>query len=160
MNYIMESVSRVWRGAADSFRKFPVSIGSALAFAVVTVIRIYLEWPYQEPYNFLFHCLHWSFALGALFSLAAITLAQSRFNTQKAFWTANLLGLVVIGLTFLLLYFFGSHSSGDEVTRYNAVSVLSSARVIAAMLISILAFMVVAILNHPQIGRASCRERV
>ena len=144
MNYIMESVSRVWKGAADAFRKFPVSIGSALAFAVVTVIRIYLDWPYQEPYNFLFNCLHWSFALGALFSLAAITLAQSRFNTQKAFWTANLLGVVIIGLTFLLLYISGSQPSGDLGTRYNAVSVLSSARVIAAMLISILAFMVVA----------------
>lgn len=144
MNYIMESVSRVLKGAANAFRKFPVSIGSALAFAVVTIIRIHLDWPYQEPYNFLFNCLHWSFALGALFSLAAITMAQSRFNTKKAFWAANLFGVVVIGVTFLLLYFLSGQPSNELVTRYNAVSVLASARVIAAMLISMLAFIVVA----------------
>lgn len=144
MNYIMGSVWMIFKGAVNAFARFPVSIGSALAFALVTIVRIQLDWVYQEPYNFLFDSLHWSFALGAVFSLAAITAAQSRFNSKKSFWLANILGLIAIGFTFLVLYFFNGESQLISTIRYNAVSILSSARVIAAMLISLLIFIVMA----------------
>lgn len=144
MNYVTSSIWMVFKGAANAFARFPASIGSALGFAIVTIIRIQLDWPQQEPLNFLFNCLHWSFALGAIFSLAIITGAQSRFNTKKAFWIANILGVIAIVVTFLLLYSFDGQTPMISGTRYNAVTVLASARVIAAMLISILAFVVFA----------------
>jgi hypothetical protein len=144
MGYLIGSVWMVLKGAANAFGRFPASIGSALAFVIVTIIRIQLDWPQQEPFNFLFNCLHWSFALGAVFSLAAITAAHSRFNTKKAFLAANILGVVAIGLTFVLLYYFGMKDIVALGGRYNMVSILSSARVIAAMLISLLAFIVLA----------------
>ncbi len=144
MSYVIGSILMVFKGAVNAFKRFPASIGSALGFAVVTIIRIQLDWPQQEPYNFLFNSLHWAFALGAIFSLAAITAAQSRFNAKKAFWLANILGVIVIGGTFLLLYSFDGQTPMISGTRYNVVSLLASARVIAAMLISILAFIVLA----------------
>jgi hypothetical protein len=48
MNYVIESVGMVFKGAANAFKRFPASIGSALAFAVVTIIRIHLDWSFQE----------------------------------------------------------------------------------------------------------------
>lgn len=144
MEYLKKSVLMIFKGAANTFGRFPVSIGSAVGFAIVTIIRIQLDWPQQEPYNFLFNCLHWSFALGAIFSLAIITGAQSRFNTKRAFWIANVLGIVAIGVTFLLLYSFDGQTPLIDGTRYNSVTLLASARVIAAMLISILVFVVLA----------------
>lgn len=144
MNAFTHSVSQAFTGAAKAFSTFPVSIGSALCFAVVTIIRIQLEWPQQEPYNFLFNCLHWSFALGAIFSLAAITAAQSRYNTKNAFLLANVLGAAAVGVTFVALYFFGGQEPVIAGARYDMVSVIAVARVIAVMLISILAFIVLA----------------
>ena len=81
MNAFIQSVKQAFTGAVKAFATFPASIGSALGFAAVTLIWIHLDWPQQEAYNFLFNCLHWSFALGTLASLAAITAADSRFYT-------------------------------------------------------------------------------
>ena len=144
MNYIMGSVWMVLKGGANALGRFPVSIGSAIAFALVTIIRIQLDWSYQEPYNFLFNCLHWSFALGAIFSLASITAAQSRFNTKRAFLGANIAGVLAIIITFILLYFLGGQNALITDTRYDVVSILASARVMAAILISLLIFIVLA----------------
>lgn len=144
MNAFTRSVAQAFTGAIKAFSTFPVSIGSALCFAVVTIIRIQLEWPQQEPYNFLFNCLHWSFALGAIFSLAAITAAQSRYNTKNAFLLANALGVIAVVATFIFLYYFGGQEPVITGARYDYVSAIAVARVIAVMLISILSFIVLA----------------
>lgn len=114
MNAFSRSISRIFEGAAKAFRTFPAAIAAALAFAVVTMIRIELDWPEQEAYNFLFDCLHWALALGAIFSLAAITAAHSRSNTPGAFWLANLGGAAAAILTFFALYTLGR--AGTEVS--------------------------------------------
>jgi hypothetical protein len=139
---LVQSISNIFKGALKAFRTFPASIGCALAFAVVTAIRIQLDWPQQEPYNFLFNCLHWSFALGAVFSMTAILAAHSRYNTAKAFLAANLLGAAVAAVTFLGLYFFGGTSRTGY--QYAVVSNLAAARVSAAMLVSMIAFIILA----------------
>lgn len=144
MNIFTQSVSRIMKGALKAFQTFPVAIGCALAFAIVTMIRIQLDWPQQEPYNFLFNSLHWAFALGAVFSLAAITAAQSRYNDDRAFKIANLLGVVVTIVTFLLLYLFGGTDSIFAQSSYNVVSDLAAARVSAAILVSFIAFIILA----------------
>ncbi|HRS22273.1 MAG TPA: DUF4153 domain-containing protein, partial [Clostridia bacterium] len=107
MNILTKSVRQVFKGAFKAFQTFPASIACALAFAAVTAIRIQLDWPQQEPLNFLFNCLHWAFAVGAIFSLAAITIAQSRYNNARAFLISNILGAGAAALTFLLMYNFG-----------------------------------------------------
>ena len=142
MNTFAHFISNDFKGALKSFRTFPASLGCALAFAIITAIRIQLDWPQQEPFNFLFNCLHWAFALGAIFSLAAITAAQSRFDTAKMNLTANLLGIAVAAATFLGLYFLG----GTALTgsRYYVVSALAATRVSVAMFVCFTAFIILA----------------
>jgi len=144
MNAFTRSISQILEGAAKSFQTFPAAMASALAFAIVTMIRIQLDWPQQEAYNFLFNCLHLSFALGAIFSLTAITAARSRVNDAKSFMNANILGAVVVVVTFLLLYFFGGTDPSLDSARIARVTAIAAARVSAAMLISMLAFIVLA----------------
>ena len=103
MNLFVKSIQQVITGAIKTFKVYPAAILSALGFAIVTLVRIQLDWPQQEDYNFLFNCLHWSFALGASFSLAAILAANSRFNDKRSFMIANILGLTAVSVTFLLL---------------------------------------------------------
>ena len=143
MNSFTRSITNIFGGAVRAFETFPAAILSALAFAIVTVIRIQLDWPAQEPYNFLFNCLHWTFALGAVFSMAAITIAQSRFNNKNAFLTANLIGAAVTVIAFLMLYFLGEAHT-DITARYAIISTLAVARVGAAILVSFLVFIVIA----------------
>jgi hypothetical protein len=144
LNVFVRSISQVLTGAATAFRNFPAAILSALAFAVVTMVRIQLDWPQQEAYNFLLNCLHWSFALGALFGLAAITYAQSRINQARAFLAANLLSITVALVTFLILYFFSRTVPAGFGTDYATVSALAAVRVGTVMFISFLVFIYLA----------------
>ena len=141
LNSFTRSITNIFGGAVRAFETFPAAILSALAFAIVTMIRIQLDWPQQEAYNFLFNCLHWTFAFGAVFSIAAITIAQSRFNNKSAFLTANLLGAAAVVITFLMLYFLGEANT-DISARYAIISTLAAARVSAAILISFLLFII------------------
>ena len=142
MNVLSRSISQIFQGAVKAFQTFPAAIGCALAFAIVTIIRIYLDWPQQEAFNFLFNCLHWSFAVGAILSLAITTAVKSRINNRNAFLIGNMLGLLVVAFTFILLYFFGQ--SADESSRYAVISGISQARAGVAMLIGMLAFIYLA----------------
>ena len=143
-NVFAQSISQILQGAVKAFRTFPAAIASALGFTIVTMIRIQLDWPQQEAYNFLFNCLHWSFALGAVFSLAAITAAKSRYEGETAFKMANLLSAAVVAATFLLLYLFGASVAAMDSTRYVTVSGLAASRVGVAMLVSFIAFILLA----------------
>lgn len=144
MSAITRSISQIFKGAARAFQTFPAANASALGFAIVTMIRIQLDWPQQEAYNFLFNCLHWAFALGAVFSLAAITAAQSRINTARTFLIANLLGAAAVAMTFLLLYFFGGADPSLDATRFTRLSGLAITRVSVALLVSFVAFIILA----------------
>jgi len=144
MNTFTKSIRQAFQGAFKAFQTFPASIGCALAFAVVTAIRIQLDWPQQEPLNFLFNCLHWAFAVGAVFSLAAITIAQSRYNNDRAFLISNILGAGAAALTFLLMYNFGGTDPAAEGYRYAMVSGLAAARAGAAVLVSFIVFIIFA----------------
>jgi hypothetical protein len=144
MNAFTRSISQISKGAVKAFQTFPAAIASALAFAIVTMIRIQLDWPQQEAYNFLCNSLHWAFALGAVFSLAVITAAQSRFNEARAFLIANLLGAAVVAATFLMLYLFGGTDSTQAASRVVSVSGLAASRVSVAILVSFIAFIILA----------------
>jgi len=149
MNTFMKSVTQAFRNALRAFKTYPAANAAALGFALVTMIRIQLDWPAQEAYNLLFNCLHWAFAFGAVFSLAAITAAQSRFNTGKAFLTANFAGAAITLFTFLILYFFGAQVSG---TRYGSITDLAAARVSVGILLSLVGFIILAGLPKEKSG--------
>ena len=144
MNAFIKSIMKIYKGSIEAFQTFPASIASALAFAIVTMVRIQLDWPEQEAYNFLFNCLHWAFALGSIFGLAAITFAQSRYNNSKSFKLANLLVLLLVAGAFFALYLFGAGAAASETTRYLRVSEIASVRVSAALTVSFLAFILLA----------------
>jgi len=108
MGTFSKSIIKVAKGAMDAFGTFPAAIASALAFSIVTAIRIHLDWPQQEEFNFLFNCLHWAFGFGALFGIAAVIYVRTRKNSVKDFTIANLFTAAVITVIFILLYFFGA----------------------------------------------------
>lgn len=149
-NIFSKPVIQKLLGAATTFRTFPVAMGSALGFTIITIIRINLDWQQQLPYNFLFNCLHWSFALGAIFSLAAITAARSRYDGVRAFRIANIVSVIVIASTFLLLYYLSASYTGLNTTDNINVSNIAAARVSMAIFISMIAFIVLAADNKEQ----------
>ena len=135
-----QSVSTIFKGAVRAFRTFPASIGSALALAVVVMVRIQLDAPSQEPLNFLFDALKWSFALGAIFSMALIVAERRRINRDKAFLAVNLIAITAIIVTFVGLFLFGGREPSGS--QYFVLSSLAVARVSAAILVSFIAFII------------------
>lgn len=138
MNALTQSVSNVIKGSLKALCAFPASIGAAIAFTLVMLVRIQLDWPVLQSWNFLLDCLQLALATGAIFSLAAITAAQSRFGDRKAFLGANLLGAGSAVVTFLVLYLFSGASAGG--TQSSALSGLTVLRVFAVIFVSLIAF--------------------
>ncbi|NLF34690.1 MAG: DUF4153 domain-containing protein, partial [Clostridiales bacterium] len=100
--------------------------------------------PEQEAYEFLLTCLHFSLALGAVFGLTAVTAAKSRVNDAASFAVANFTAVAVVAVTCLLLYFFGGTASSLNAGYGVRLTDIARARVGAAMLVSLLAFIVLA----------------
>ena len=73
-------------------------------------------------------------AVGAVWSLTAITGANSRYNTRKAFTGANLFGFSATLVTFILLFLFGE-SGLDREYRY--LSSIAQSRTSVAIAIGI-----------------------
>jgi len=144
MNTFTQSISKVFKGAFKAVQTYPASIMFALAFTIVTMVRIHLDWHEQESYNFLFNCLHWSFALGSIFSLATLTAAHSRFNTIKSLKITNIMAVIVVVLTLFSLYYLGGTDTGSLTSRFEVVSTLASTRVSVAIFVSFLAFILLA----------------
>ena len=144
MENVIRVISKVFKGAIKAFERYPAVIANAAAFSIITIIRIHLDWQQQEAYNFIFNCLHLSFALGAIFSLTTITAAQSRFNSKKSFIIANVLGIIATILTIILLYFFSGVYPEYSAMRYKNVSTLAAARVSVVIFVSFLLFNILA----------------
>ncbi len=147
MKSVKESIVKVLTGASSALFNYPSAIGFALAFALVTLFRIEMDWEEQQSLNFLFNCLHLSLASGALYSLAALTGIKSKMNSRKAFIAGNLSSLLIAALIFLLLYYTSGIVRDPEYNSYVTVSGLASARISVFMLLSALAFIVFASSN-------------
>lgn len=151
---LRQSIHKVFKGAMGAFKKFPAAMLSALSFAIVTMIRIYLDWPAQEAYNFLFSCLHFAFALGAIFGLTAVTAERIKYNTQRTFVLANgIVGAVVL-VAFGLLYYFGGTDPNAEYYRVVRVTSLAGARMAVATSVSYLVFVILAGYHKNEQGKA------
>ncbi|MEA4933824.1 MAG: DUF4153 domain-containing protein [Lawsonibacter sp.] len=153
MSKIFQSIIRVFKGSFMALKRYPASIGCAVAFSIVTMIRIQLDWQQQEPYHFLFNCLHWSLALGAIVSLTAILLASSRFDSKKAFVLANFFGILVAAVSFLLLFLFARIN-----TEYRDAMIanIAQTRIAVLILVSFILFILFASVqgNHMEFDLA------
>lgn len=147
MGTFAQSVQKILKNAGKSFLAFPVVMLSAALFTIVSIIRTAMDYPFQEPYNFLFNTMQFALALGAIAGLAAITYAQSRIKTRRSFWIANLLGLIAAVAAFLLLYFAGGYTPEKSYYQdvvYKSISMIASVRVTVAIFLSLLAFVLFA----------------
>lgn len=130
MNNFLRSVIRFISGGAKAFTRFPAAMASAGALAVLTTIRIALDQPANTHW---FDSLQWAMAFGAIFSLALIAAVQSRIGQPRFFWLANGAGLLGAGAAFAALYLPGGSLQGILLNR-----------LIAAMAISLIAFILIA----------------
>lgn len=140
MSTIKESIIKSLQRAFLTFQTFPVVLASALGFTLVTLVRIWMDWPQQEPYNFLFNCLHLAFSMSAIFGLAAIAMVQERYNEKKIFLAANLAGAAAGIIAFLLLYFLGGAEPRISDSVVLRVSELAAARISVALMVSFIGF--------------------
>ena len=144
MNSFARSIMQIVQGAVKAFTTFPAAIACAAAFTAVTMVRIYLDWPQQKDYLFLFNCLHWSLGFGAIFSTTAITAAQSRYNDKQAFILANIVGIIAAAIAFGSLFIWGGRAAEVGQISTNVLSDLAEMRMIVGMSVSLLAFLVFA----------------
>lgn len=145
MSNFTRSIRKVFLNAGKSFVNYPAAMANAILFTLVLLFRTTLDWQAQIPYAFLINCLQASFALGAVFSLAALTYAHRRGLSKNGFLLVNLAGLAVAAITFLLLYFFGGYIPDREFSgSVKVLTTLASARVFVAGLLSLLAFLLLA----------------
>jgi hypothetical protein len=144
MNALTRSVAQILKSPARAFRTFPVTIGCALLFAAVAVVRIELDWPEQASYTLLLDSLHWALALGAAVSLACTTFAYSRSDRAWALAAANLLGILSAAAAFSLLRLFGGSSFAYGASQVLRLSDLAAARAGAVITVAFLTFIFLA----------------
>lgn len=122
MNDFRLAITKVFKGVAKSFYRFPASITSAIIVSIVALVRIWMDWELQQAYSFLFNSIQLSFILGAIFSMAAVILEETRPNKTNSFFTpANIAGILVAIVSFLLLYFFGGKVAENGETYWPVV---------------------------------------
>lgn len=138
MNSLRLGIEKIFKGAVKSFYRFPAAIVSALVISLVAIVKISMEWEVQETYNLLFDSIQISFALGAIFSMAAVALDEIKVDKEKNFFLwANIAGVLLASVSFLLLYFYGGGIPEGKVVYLSAIAM---ARVSVAIFASGLAF--------------------
>lgn len=140
MNTFTKSISDIFKRALSAFMMYPASIGSAIIFAIIVMIRIFLDWPEQESYNFLFNCLQWAFAVGSIWGLTLTVAARTKKQSQRSLLYANLMIGLMILLTFVLLFTLGMAKAPFKASRYDVLSTLAIARVSITLLVGFLSF--------------------
>lgn len=138
MESLQLRMDRVFKGARNSFSRFPAAIVSAIVISVIAVIKIKMGWHNQKPYALLFDSIQMAFLLGAVFSMASAVFYEISSGKEKSFFMLiNIAGILLAGISFLLLYFFGE-KIGDDKTAY--LSSVAVARVSVGIFISGVAF--------------------
>lgn len=137
MNKIASAIKRIFKGAGKSFHRFPAAIVSALVISMVAIMEIRMDWQVRQDYSLLFTSIQLSFLLGAIFSMAAVALDEIRFEKEKSkSLLANLSGILLALVAFLLLYFLGGKTTIDGIY----LSSIAMARISVAIFISGVAF--------------------
>lgn len=143
MNAFTGFISKSVKGAIKSFQTFPASIGCALLFTLLTMVQIERSWSTTEGYSFLLSCLRWALAFGVLFGLPLITAARSRFDTKNVFVATNIIAVAAAAIAFFGLYYGGGIAASTDAS-VTVLSTLATSRMIVAMVVSFLVFIVLA----------------
>lgn len=143
MNAFTGFISKSVKGAIKSFQTFPASIGCALLFTLLTMVQIERSWSTTEGYSFLLSCLRWALAFGVLFGLPLITAARSRFDTKNVFVATNIIAVAAAAIAFFGLYYGGGITASTDAS-VTVLSTLATSRMIVAMVVSFLMFIVLA----------------
>jgi len=143
MNQFKKFVIKISKGAINSFQTFPASMICALAFTVATMVQIESPSCVTVDHSFLQSSLHWALGFGALLSLTLVTFARSRFDKKSFFVLANIVGIAAASIAFFALYYAGgiAASTGSDA---KVLSDLATSRMIVAMVVSVLVFIVLA----------------
>ncbi len=138
MNSLRLGIEKIFKGAARSFYRFPAAIVSALVISIVAIVKITMEWEVQETYNLLFDSIQIAFALGTIFSMAAVSLDEVKSDKKKMFFVwANISGILLAIISFILLYFYGRGITEGKVVYLSSIAM---ARVSVAIFASAVAF--------------------
>lgn len=138
MESLIFEIKKIFKDAIKSFYRFPASITSAIIISIIGIIRISMGWEAQKPYDFLFDSIQISALLGAISSMALVVLDEIRDKKDKqSFLLANISGLILGGISFILIYFFGGNI-GEDGLKY--ITSISSARMGALIFTSIVLF--------------------
>lgn len=138
MDSLRLTIEKIFKGAVKSFDRFPAAIISAIVISMTAIVRITMEWDVQASYSLLFDSIQISFFIGAVFSMAAIILDEIKSDKKKSFFmVANSLGILVAGISFLLLYFYGGRDSVDQTVYLSSIAL---GRASVAIFVSVVAF--------------------
>ncbi len=142
MNQLKNAVNTLFENTTKSFTRFPVAVFSALLIAIIAMIRVFQENIYRSDVNFLYNTIQLSLFLTAIFSQASIAFYEvEKAKDKKSFAIANGSAILVGIIAFIALYFLGLRID-DEGYKY--IASIAQARVIAATLISAIAFVYIA----------------
>lgn len=133
MSKILKSVSGVLSGAGRAAKAYPATVLCAVAFAVISLLQIQFD---LSRYEFVLSCMKWALALGAIFGMAAVAAQECYFSQKNAPLASNLLALGVAVIVYIALYLSGAGEG--------RVSETAGMRVLAAMFVSIVAYVMIA----------------
>lgn len=138
MNNLRFQIEKIFKGAGNSFSRFPVATISALVVSITAFVRITMEWEAQQTYALLFDSIQIAFVLGAVSSMALVIFDEVKGLKDKSnLILANSAGMVLALISFLLLYFYGGRAGEDKVLYLSSIAM---ARMSAAIFVSIVAF--------------------
>lgn len=138
MYNIRNGIKNIFEGALKSFYRFPASIFSAIIISIISIIRISMNWDFQQNYSFLFDSVQLSFLFGAILSMAIVVYLEVKADRdKKSIAFGNVLGILISGISFLLLYYLSPVNSEDGL-KY--ISNMGNARIFVSIFISSIAF--------------------
>ncbi len=138
MESLRLTIDKVFKGAGKSFYRFPAAIISAIIISITAMVRITMEWDVQRSYSLLFNSIQMAFVFGGVFSMAAVMLDEVKTDKKKSFFLpANIAGIIVASISFLLLYFYGGIIAEDRGVYLSNIAI---ARVGVGIFISAVAF--------------------
>lgn len=133
MSKFLKSVSGVLGGAGRAAKAYPTTVGCAVAYAIICLLRIQFE---LVNYNFILDCMLWALALGAIAGMTAVAAAQTYSKSKNATLAANLAALGIVVITFIILYVTGNTEG--------RISEQAGMRMLAAVFVLLVSFVIIA----------------
>lgn len=142
MNNFLESIKKVFGGATKAFKRYPIVLINALFLTVISIIQVSLDLEFYSNERFLFTCLQLAAVLGTVVPLAGFALIERKEKNNIKFVVANVLGVLVTIITFVLLYYFSvvSEYLKYQDIFYKKLSNISEVRVFIITFVSLLLF--------------------